>query len=167
MLARWNAADPTRAAEMILPCCGSRAWADTMSAARPVRDVEELLASASMIWESLSATAWQEAFDSHPRIGERRAKAATATSAAWSAAEQAIVQNDTGSADALATVNAAYEARFGRTFLICASGRSAREILAEAERRMANDAAAELREAVEQQQQITALRLRRWLTEVS
>ena len=63
----------------------------------------------------------------------------------------------------LKVANRRYEARFGRIFIICASGRSAREILAALEARMKNDDATELREAAEQQRQITVLRLKRWL----
>lgn len=164
-LAHWNATDAASATEIILPCCGSRAWAESMSRARPVDDPEHLLALAGSIWYSLPLTAWQEAFESHPRIGKANGAPARGRSAAWSEAEQADAQSDETVAAALARANAAYEARFGRIFLICASGRSAKGILAEATRRMSNDDAEELRETVEQQRQITALRLRRWLAE--
>jgi 2-oxo-4-hydroxy-4-carboxy-5-ureidoimidazoline decarboxylase len=64
---------------------------------------------------------------------------------------------------ALAEANREYEAKFGRIFLICASGKSTQQILAILRARMCNTAEQELREAVEQQRQITQLRLRRWL----
>ena len=64
---------------------------------------------------------------------------------------------------ALAEGNRQYEERFGRIFIVCASGRSAAEILALLEQRMQNSADAEMLEAAEQQRQITQLRLRRWL----
>ena len=59
--------------------------------------------------------------------------------------------------------NREYETRFGRVFLLCATGKSAAEMLEILKRRLGNDAEAELREAVEQQRQITQLRLRKWL----
>ena len=64
---------------------------------------------------------------------------------------------------ALEEGNRRYEERFGRIFIICASGRKRSEILAALELRMKNDDATELREAAEQQRQITVLRLKRWL----
>ena len=64
---------------------------------------------------------------------------------------------------ALAEENRQYEERFGRIFIVCASGKSAAEILAILNDRLNNTPAAELLEAAEQQRQITQLRLRRWL----
>ncbi len=136
-----------------------------MADARPFRDADRVLETAARLWQALPPTEWQAAFDSHPRIGEQQPHHATAQSIAWSAAEQASLRAHPDATNALARANAAYEARFGRIFLICASGRSADEILAEAHRRMHSDDATELAEAVEQQRQITVLRLRRWLGE--
>ena len=164
-LTDWNAVDPACAAAMILPCCGSVAWAEAMARARPIADAQQLLSVASSIWSSLPVSAWQEAFASHPRIGESKALRAHHRAAAWSASEQSEAQADATLANALASANAAYEQRFGRIFLLCASGRNATEILAEAKRRITNTDAEELRETAEQQRRITGLRLRRWLAE--
>jgi 2-oxo-4-hydroxy-4-carboxy-5-ureidoimidazoline decarboxylase len=162
VLAHWNQLPPDEAAQAILPCNGSHAWASAMSAERPFESEEPLLAASDRIWSSLPEAAWQQAFDSHPRIGERHAKAASASSLQWSSQEQSNALGD-DTAAALAAGNAAYEAKFGRIFLICASGRSASEILAALQQRMNNDAATEGREAAEQQRRITHLRLKRWL----
>jgi len=164
VLARWNSTDPAAAAEEILPCCGSRAWAAELAARRPVADEDHLLITSDAVWVGLPEAAWQEAFDSHPRIGQQKAKAATETSLGWSATEQsaAMSAHDAAKLD-LAEANQRYEEKFGRIFIICASGRSASEILAALESRMNNDAATEVREAAEQQRKITQLRLRRWL----
>jgi 2-oxo-4-hydroxy-4-carboxy-5-ureidoimidazoline decarboxylase len=166
VLARWNSIDPTLAAEEILPCCGSRAWAAELAARRPIADEDHLLISSDAVWVGLPEAAWQEAFDSHPRIGQQKAKAATETSLGWSASEQsAAMSADDAAKLALAEGNRLYEEKFGRIFIVCASGRSATEILAILEARMKNDAVAELHEAAEQQRQITQLRLQRWLEE--
>jgi 2-oxo-4-hydroxy-4-carboxy-5-ureidoimidazoline decarboxylase len=106
---------------------------------------------------------WQEAFDSHPRLGERRAKAATAQSLNWSAGEQSAANPDDAVREALAHGNREYEEKFGRIFLLCATGRSAPEMLMILRERMQNDAVTEVREAAEQQRLITRLRLRKWL----
>ncbi len=165
VLDRWNSLDEDAAAEVVLPCCGSRAWAAELAARRPIADEAALIAESSAVWRKLPVQCWQEAFDSHPRIGERKAQGhATDASLKSSATEQAVALSaDEAAKVALKDANRRYEERFGRIFIICASGRSASEILTALEARMKNDEAAELLEAVEQQRLITELRLKRWL----
>jgi 2-oxo-4-hydroxy-4-carboxy-5-ureidoimidazoline decarboxylase len=165
VLDRWNALDEAAAAETVLPCCGSRAWATELAARRPIADEAMLIAESSAVWRRLPVKCWQEAFDSHPRIGEQKAQGhATDASLKSSATEQAVALSSNETAKiALREANRRYEERFGRIFIICASGRSASEILTALETRMKNADAAELLEAAEQQRQITALRLKRWL----
>jgi 2-oxo-4-hydroxy-4-carboxy-5-ureidoimidazoline decarboxylase len=115
VLARWNSIAPTLAAEEILPCCGSRAWAAELAARRPIADEDHLLISSDAVWVGLPEAAWQEAFDSHPRIGQQKAKAATETSLGWSASEQsAAMSADNAAKLALAEGNKLYEEKFGR-----------------------------------------------------
>ncbi len=164
VLTRWNSLDADAAASEILPCCGSRAWANAVAAHRPFATPGELFAASDSVWLALDESAWREAFASHPRIGQQHAAAATAQSLAWSSEEQrAAAGPDAAARLALAEGNRQYEERFGRIFIVCAAGRSATEILAILQRRMHNTAAAEMLEAAEQQRQITQLRLRRWL----
>lgn len=164
MLARWNSLDPMLAASEILPCCGSRAWAAELAARRPIVDENLLSITSDAVWRGLPEAAWQEAFDSHPRIGEQKAKAATDASLNWSRSEQsAALSPDEAAKLALAEGNRRYEAKFSRIFIVCASGKSAAEILAILENRMNNDPATELHAAAEQQREITQLRLARWL----
>jgi len=132
---------------------------------RPFARESDLLEASDRVWLGLEAADWDEAFRSHPRIGVRKApEAATERSAAWSREEQDGVEaEDEKTLRELERGNAEYEARFGRIFLICATGKSAVEILEILNRRMNNDAETELPEAAEQQRQITQLRLRKWL----
>jgi 2-oxo-4-hydroxy-4-carboxy-5-ureidoimidazoline decarboxylase len=164
-LARWNLLDADSAAQEILPCCGSHAWAAELASKRPLADQSALLAASSTVWLALPEEAWYEAFNSHPRIGEQKAPAyATAASLQASAQEQSTALSADESAKlALREGNQLYEQKFGRIFIVCASGRSAGQILNILEARMNNDATTELHEAAEQQRQITELRLRRWL----
>jgi len=162
-LTAWNALAAPAAAAAILPCNGSQAWADQIAALRPFATAFDLTCTADIVWRSLDQPAWQQAFDSHPRIGEHHAKAATSASLALSAAEQSAAHLTAETEAALAAANLAYEQKFGRIFIICAAGKSAAHILAILQDRLANDPAAELREAVEQQRQITQIRLRKWL----
>jgi OHCU decarboxylase len=165
VLLRWNRLPIEQATQSILPCCGSKAWAQEMMARRPFADEAALLAASDQTWRNLKRSDWMEAFRSHPRIGESNpAQSTPAQSAAWSAQEQSnITDSDAGVKIALADANQEYERRFDRIFIVCATGKSAPEILEILRRRLKNDAETELREAVEQQRQITHIRLRKWL----
>jgi 2-oxo-4-hydroxy-4-carboxy-5-ureidoimidazoline decarboxylase len=165
VLARWNSLDPVAAAREALPCCGSQAWAAALASRRPIADEQSLIETSSSIWLALPDEAWQEAFNSHPRIGQKHAQTqATGESLRWSAQEQRTALSESDPAKlALEEANRRYEQKFGRIFIVCATGKTAAEMLAILEVRMKNDAAIELREAAEQQRQITQLRLHRWL----
>lgn len=167
VLARWNLLAPHEALQEVLPCCGSTMWADALVKRRPIADRATLLATSDEIWRNLTPSDWLEAFRSHPRIGESRpAQTSSAQSAAWSSQEQQKVTDAAGAVKiALAASNRAYEDRFGYVFIVCASGKSGSEILEILQRRLHNDKNAELHEAVEQQRQITQIRLNRWLSE--
>jgi 2-oxo-4-hydroxy-4-carboxy-5-ureidoimidazoline decarboxylase len=168
VLIRWNSLDAKAAAREILPCCGSSAWAKGLAPLRPFADPQQLCMASDQVWATLTEDDWGEAFDSHPRIGQQHARAATAESLALSSEEQRAAMSATGSQEnavklALAEGNRQYEDRFGRIFIVCAAGKSAAEILSILNARLNNTAAVEWREAAEQQRQITQLRLRRWL----
>jgi len=166
-LQRWNALSAEDAAAEILSCCGSRVWASALAAERPYRDVDTLFRQAGKVWRGLSAEDWMEAFRSHPRIGERQAeKATTATSAAWSAGEQRDVQSAEDDVKrAIADGNRRYEERFGRIFIVCATGKQPAEILAILQSRLRNDDETELKESAAEQEQILELRLKKWLSQ--
>jgi 2-oxo-4-hydroxy-4-carboxy-5-ureidoimidazoline decarboxylase len=165
VLVRWNGMTAEEAAEEILPCCGSRTWAREMVAHRPLRSEAELLSASDEVCGRLAEADWMEAFRSHPRIGESRAEGHTsARSTAWSGQEQKSVSaagDDIKTA--LAEGNRAYEERFHRLFIVCATGKTPAEMLQILERRLGNDESVEFREAAEQQRQIAQLRLQKWL----
>jgi OHCU decarboxylase len=169
ILEQWNRLPVDQATQAILPCCGSKAWAQGMSARRPLVNESALLAESNEVWRNLAHSDWMEAFHSHPRIGEPRVESSPlesppAQSVVWSAREQRDVTDaDAGVKRALADANREYEQRFGRIFIVCATGKSAREILEILSRRLKNDGETELLEAAEQQRQITELRLRKWI----
>ena len=99
-------------------------------------------------------------------IGEQKAAPATKRSAAWSQQEQASALTAAERVLAeLARGNEQYEERFGFTYIVCATGKSAEEMLATLHRRLANHREAEMREAAEQQRQIRQIRLGKWLVE--
>src|SRR4051794_8122666 len=166
VLSTWNKADESSATEAMLACCAARRWAQAMVALRPYSSVESMSLTADEVWSTMEEPDWMEAFAAHPRIGERKAAGSTSPSEAWSeqeqlsatsAAEQVLVD--------LAQGNAEYEQRFGFTYIVCATGKSAEEMLANLERRLSNERDIELREAAEQQRQIMQIRLGKWLVE--
>ena len=169
VLAAWNHADEATALARMLACCGARRWAGAMVAMRPVQNQEELFSAADHIWATMEEPDWLEAFACHPRIGERTPAIAGSQSASrqsrqWSAQEQSGAALAASRVlEELARGNAEYEQRFGFTYIVCATGKSADEMLSILNRRLSSGRAAELREAAEQQRQITHIRLRKWL----
>src|SRR5260370_19433422 len=122
---------PEDAGREILPCCGSQTWAASLASKRPIRDGASLIETSDAIWRSLGESDWLEAFRSHPRIGESRAeKSVVARSSAWSEQEQQkAAAADEAIKTALKWGNREYEQKFGRVFIVCATGKSTREIL--------------------------------------
>jgi 2-oxo-4-hydroxy-4-carboxy-5-ureidoimidazoline decarboxylase len=148
-------------------CCGSRRWAEAMAQGRPYGDEPTLLAAAERAFGPLSREDWLEAFAHHPRIGDRDALAARfPATAGWSAAEQGGVSAAGADVlDALLEGNRAYEARFGHVFIVCATGKSAAEMLELLRERLSNAPEAELAIAGAEQRKITAIRLKKLLVE--
>jgi 2-oxo-4-hydroxy-4-carboxy-5-ureidoimidazoline decarboxylase len=166
VLAAWNIANASDALDAMIACCGARRWAESMVALRPVANVLELSVAADRVWSTMEETDWMQAFACHPRIGERKAAQASGRSIAWSKQEQSSASSAAdGVLAELAAGNLLYEQQFGFTYIVCATGKTAEEMLAILTHRLKNDRPAELREAAEQQRQITQIRLGKWLVE--
>lgn len=151
----------------LLKCCGSSRWASEIAAGRPFETLEELMAEAGRVWQSLSEADWLEAFRAHPKIGEK--KAATTQSAEaqkWSAQEQSgVAAASTQTLNELAERNREYEDRFGFIFIVCASEKSSEEMLAIINERLRNEPNTEIRTAAAEQSRITRLRLEKLLNQ--
>ena len=162
----FDALADQEAALLLESCCGSHAWVQEMLAHRPFGTLVHVLNEAEEIWWSLGPDDWREAFDHHPRIGEQAAAAPQGAAAkAWSADEQrgaSTARDETR--QALAEGNREYERRFGHIYLVCATGKSAEEMLALLRQRLSNDPATELRVAAAEQAKITRLRLEKLFT---
>ncbi len=123
--------------------------------------LEDLYDRADSIWFSLASADWLEAFAAHPKIGSRKpARLQKKRAADWSAGEQAgtnaaaeAVRNE------LADANRLYEDKFGFIFIVCATGKSADEMLAICRARLGNSIETEMRIAAEEQAKITRIRL--------
>jgi OHCU decarboxylase len=162
-LERLNELPPGEAEALLLSCCGSREWARRLSAERPFGSAEELAEASDRIWLSLPKEEWLGAFAAHARIGSSD-QPNSDRSRDWSRREQAGTKSASPETLAnLAEANREYEERFGHIFIVCASGKSAAEMLAEALSRLHNDAQTELEIAAEEQRRITRLRLAKLL----
>jgi OHCU decarboxylase len=153
---RWRQIDlSTRdeARALLLQACGSARWVGRMLARRPFGSSDALAAAAREEWFALDADDWREAFSHHPKIGQRSANELSAREQAGVNGAPAVTR------DALAEGNRAYDERFGYSFIVCATGKSADEMLALLRARLTNDPATEIRIAAEEQAKITALRL--------
>jgi len=164
-LEQLNKAAKETAEADFLNCCGSQRWARMMTEARPFADVTALIKQAKQMCQNLEAKDWLEAFDTHPKIGERKAAPKQqAQSADWSHGEQSGTHAANDSVlDALAEANRLYEEKFGYIFIVCATGKSAKEMLALCRQRLNNAADAELRIAADEQRKITEIRLKKLL----
>jgi 2-oxo-4-hydroxy-4-carboxy-5-ureidoimidazoline decarboxylase len=173
------------AARALGRCCGAGRWVEGMLACAPFASTAALLAAADQTWEGLTAEDHLEAFAHHPRIGadlpparplgapgapvdppgapaggQAAAGPDLGATAAWARAEQAsAIDADADTRDRLRRGNLAYDARFGYTFIVCATGKSAGAMLALLEARLLNPPDTERRVAAREQAQITRLRL--------
>lgn len=166
----WLNTAGDEAQDALLACADVPRWASAVLERRPYPDVTALLETADTLARGFTGAEVESALAAHPRIGERSAGAGAG--AAFSRREQAAAlgsidgqgdddtENGASGAHALVEVNRAYEQRFGRVFLICASGRSAADIVAEGWRRLGNDDETERQEVADELRRITLLRLR-------
>jgi 2-oxo-4-hydroxy-4-carboxy-5-ureidoimidazoline decarboxylase len=155
----FNAAPAAELAPALLACCDVPAWATAVTCGRPYPDGDSLLSTADAAARQFTRTDVDRALAAHPRIGERAHREGAA--AGWSQEEQSGVDRDADIQRALADGNRAYEERFGRVFLISATGLSGGDVLASLQSRLANDDATEASVVAEELRTIALLRLRR------
>lgn len=162
-VADFNRLSDQEARALLVDCCGASRWVQGMLAGRPFAGLAELLVRADREWRNTGSGDWEEAFSHHPRIGETRTEAPVGEAARrWSAVEQgAMAAADAGARHALALASREYEERFGRIYIVCASGRGPEELLQDLRDRMANSPGQELAIAAAEQGRITRQRLRR------
>jgi 2-oxo-4-hydroxy-4-carboxy-5-ureidoimidazoline decarboxylase len=139
-LIAFNALDGAAVEAALLECCSSTDWASRVAAGRPYADAESLYLAADSAVHDMDSAAMAQALAGHPRIGERPAgpghPASRREQAGVTGADQRVL-------DAIARGNADYEQRFGHVYLVCATGRSADELLGILHSRLGNDPAIE------------------------
>ena len=152
--------------QQLLNCCGSARWVEKMMEQAPYRELALMEYYAQKIWWECSEADWLEAFAHHPRIGSKEVLAEKfAATAHWAAREQqgtAVASQDV--LDALLEANDAYQQQFGFIFIVCATGRSAAEMLAILQARLSNTREAEIKIAAGEQEKITSIRLKALLS---
>lgn len=157
-----NTLDAGAAASVLQRCCGASRWARCMVEARPFQSQAELLDTADALWQQMERQDILEAFSHHPKIGAdiESLRRKFASTQAWASREQAGVSQATeGVLEALRDGNLQYEHRFGYIFIVCASGKSAQEMLDLLRARLTNSPEQELTIAAGEQARITRLRL--------
>lgn len=143
-------------------CCGASQWVAGMLDCRPFANAASLHEAADEIWAAMNREDIFEAFSHHPQIGAdlenlRKKFAATAT---WSAGEQAgVAESDDSTLEALAQGNRKYLAKFGYIFIVCATGKTASQMLLLLTDRLKNDPEIELKIAAEEHAKIMHIRL--------
>jgi allantoicase len=146
-----NAWTPHIAFGKLLQCCHASRWANEMLAARPFSSWNEVEETAAAAWKTSSRDEILEAFAAHQKIGDHKG-----------AEEQARVRTATeATLQELSQLNREYEQRFGYIYIVCATGKSAEEMLALLRKRLENDPEEEIAIAAEEQRLIIQLRMRR------
>ena len=162
-LAEFNALSNTEAEAALFDCCGSAGWASRVAARRPYPDFESLFKAADSIWWNLGRIDWLEAFSHHPQIGDQPASGSD-SARRWAEGEQSGGRAATGDVkERLARANRAYFEKFGYIYIVCATGKTAEEMLAILNQRLQNDAPSEISIAAQQQRLITRIRLEKLL----
>jgi 2-oxo-4-hydroxy-4-carboxy-5-ureidoimidazoline decarboxylase len=151
--------------EELMKCCGSSAWVKKMMPYFPADDLVEILEDAGEMWYDCSEDDWKEAFACHPKIGDVESLTNKfASTAQWASGEQSgvnVAPEET--IEALAKGNRLYEEKFGYIFIVCATGKSAEEMLAILQSRLPNAPEDEIKISAEEQNKITKLRLQKLL----
>lgn len=163
-----DAMEAAEARAALQRCCGCARWADDMARARPFHSDEQLHAAAELLWSIATPEEVEEALAHHPAIGAdldvlRQKLSSTAD---WSGAEQAgVASADTATLVALRDGNVAYARKFGFGFVVCATGKSAAQMLELLQKRLPNDRETEIRNAAHECKAITRIRLDKLVAE--
>ena len=165
-LKQFNSLDKSIAFTELEKCCGSEQWIKSILAARPYNSIGNLQQFSDKVWNKLTKKDYLQAFTHHPQIGDIDSlKKRFANTAHWAGKEQS------GTADAsdevlnkLKSGNDDYLLKFGFIFIVCATGKTAQQMLNALNQRIVNDPSTELLIAAGEQNKITHLRLQKLLS---
>ena len=160
-----NTLTPSEANKQFELCCGASNWVEKMNQNRPFQDKNEVYQKAESIWFSLSSKDWLEAFTHHPKIGDIDSlrKKFHNTKSISKNEQSGVNDAEKSTLNDLAKSNQLYEDKFGFIFIVCATGKSADEMLALIKMRLNKNAETEMQNAAKEQNKITQLRLEKLL----
>mgnify|MGYP002636556916 CR=1 FL=1 len=160
---QFNALGAIEVHETLLACCQCSAWAIRVAQAMPFDSIKELKKCCALQWRVATEAEILEAFSGHPQIGDLNAlrnkyqTTASAEQGQVTDADEAVLLH-------LSNLNQIYKDRFGFIFIVCATGKSAAEMLSLLEDRIDNPRAVELVIGAREQGAIMALRLNKIFT---
>ncbi len=165
-LKEFNQQTKKKAKEDLFNCCGSKKWVNRLMQSFPFKNEKQLHQLAQDIWyNQCSKKDYLEAFSHHPKIGD--VKSLTKKFAAtkeWAGNEQGKVKEAAPETiKELAKKNKAYEKKNGFIFIVCATGKSAGEMLDLLTYRLLYDTEEEMNVAMGEQFKITIIRLKKLL----
>ncbi len=166
-LADFNDLSKEEKTAALIKCCSSVSWAQQLADHSPFRNKDLLVKTSDAIWlNDCHIRDWLEAFQGHPKIGDVNSlKEKYANTKAWAGNEQSGMNEANDKViELLAKGNDDYEKKFGYIFIVCASGKSAQEMLDILNERLPNDAFTELKIAIGEQAKITNLRIEKLLS---
>ncbi len=142
-------------------CCHCDTWVEGLLDNRPYESEQELRHQANLIWSKLSVQNYLEAFRAHPKIGDLSSLTEKYSNTRQMACEEqsGVREADNSVIGRLANANIEYERKFGFIFIVCATGKSASEMLKLLEARINNDKCVEISNAAEEQRKIFQIRL--------
>lgn len=161
-LNQFNSLEQEVAAIHLMECCGSANWVTKMMEQFPFASEKHLVNAAESIWyNECSEKDWRESFTHHPKIGD--VKSLTEKFAGKEQAGVAVATMET--IEALAQANTDYDKQHGFIFIVCATGKSANEMLELLLDRLKNTTEEELHIAMGEQQKISIIRFKKLLTD--
>jgi 2-oxo-4-hydroxy-4-carboxy-5-ureidoimidazoline decarboxylase len=160
-----NQLSSAKAVEAFMQCCTASCWVDKMVASRPFADVAAMSVAADKNWQGLLDNDYLEAFEGHPKIGDVNSlRAKYANTKALASGEQSSVNEASEQVlSDLSRGNDDYFYKFGFIFIVCATGKSAAQMLELLQARLPNDRETELVNAAEEQRKIFHIRLEKLL----
>ncbi|CAG7591270.1 2-oxo-4-hydroxy-4-carboxy-5-ureidoimidazoline decarboxylase [Rhodococcus opacus] len=159
-LIAFNALSDARAVDLLVQCCSSTVWAQRMAAGRPFPSADALYTAAENVLGDLRESEIDAALAGHPRIGDRADNPSSARE------QSAVAAADDDVRARLRAGNEEYEQKFGHVYLVCASGRSAHELLGVLRDRLGNDSVTERKILRTELAAINRIRLERLLGEI-
>lgn len=158
----FNKINHSEAKKALLFCCTSQKWANTMMTFYPFSSEKEMVKHAIEIWyNECGMEDFLEAFTHHPEIGDIKSlqeKYAGQEQASISEANNETIQT-------LMDANKEYKEKFGFIFIVCATGKSAVEMLQLLHCRLENTVEEEINIAMGEQMKITTIRLQKMVQE--